>query len=70
MNIININVKGMVCNGCENRIKNALRTINGVEEVNADYQQELVTIKTNSNIDQNLIYERIEDLGFEIVEKD
>ena len=32
-----INVKGMVCNGCENRVKNALKTIDGVEDVEANY---------------------------------
>ena len=28
-----IKVKGMVCNGCENRVQNALKTIDGIEEV-------------------------------------
>ena len=33
MKEINIKVKGMMCEGCENRIKNAVSTINGVESV-------------------------------------
>lgn len=68
--MIKINVKGMVCNGCENRIKNALKTINGIDEVDADYKEGIVTIKTNSDLDKNIIYEKIEDLGFEVVAKD
>jgi len=69
MNILTIKVKGMVCNGCENRVQNALKTIDGIEEVQADYKKELVTIKTNIEIDKNVIYEKLEDLGFEVVKE-
>ncbi len=70
METLIIKVKGMVCNGCENRIQNVLKTIDGVEEVHADYKQGLVTIKTNSKIDKNGIYEKMEDLGFEVEKED
>ncbi len=60
----------MVCNGCENRIQNVLKTIDGIEEVHADYHQEQVTIKTRSQIDKNTIYDKIEDLGFEVIKED
>lgn len=66
MNTLIIKVKGMVCNGCANRIQNALKGVVGIEEVIADYKQELVTIKTNLEVDKNAIYEKIEDLGFEV----
>ncbi len=66
MNTLIIKVKGMVCSGCENRLQNALKRINGVEEVVADYKKELVTIKTSLEIDKNVIYDKIEDLGFEV----
>ena len=32
MKEIVLNVKGMMCGGCENRVKNALSTIEGVQE--------------------------------------
>lgn len=67
MDILKIKVKGMVCNGCENRVINALKTIDGVSDVSADYKQELVTVKKNSLVDINTIYEKIEDLDFEVV---
>ncbi len=70
MNILTIKVKGMVCNGCENRIQNVLKTIDKVEQVKADYKQELVTVKMDSEIDKNIIYEKIEDLGFEVEKED
>lgn len=66
MDTLIIKVKGMVCSGCENRLQNALKRINGVEEVVADYKKELVTIKTSLEIDKNVIYDKIEDLGFEV----
>ncbi len=70
MNTLTIKVKGMVCNGCENRVQNALKRLEGVSEVQADYKEELVTVKLNSKLDKNVIYEKIEDLGFEVEKED
>ena len=33
----NLIVNGMVCGGCENRVKNAIKNIEGVEKVTADH---------------------------------
>ena len=68
MSEIKLNVNGMVCNGCEKRVINALSSIDGVQEVIADYKSGTVTIKTNSNIEISIIKERIEDIGFEVKE--
>ncbi len=68
MSEIKLNVNGMVCNGCENRVKNALSNIEGIQEVIADYKSGTVTIKANDNIDVNTIKEKIEDIGFEVKE--
>lgn len=65
MKEINLKVKGMHCEGCENRIKNSLGTIDGVDEVIASHIDGTVLIKTNKKIDLKDIKERIEDLGFE-----
>ena len=62
-----INVRGMVCNGCENRIKNALKTIEGVENVNANHNTGIVSITLNNEIKENVLEEKIEDIGFEVV---
>lgn len=70
MDTLIIKVRGMVCNGCENRIQNALKTIDGINEILADYKQELVTVKVDSEFDKNVIYEKIEDLGFEVEKED
>lgn len=61
-----IKVKEMMCNGCENRIQNALKTIEGIESVEADHTKGIVKITSNDNIEENVIKEKIEDIGFEV----
>ncbi len=62
-----LNVKGMVCGGCENRVQNAVKTINGVKEVVASHVDSTVKIvaKDDSVIEQ--AKEKIQDLDFEVV---
>ena len=62
-----LNVKGMVCGGCENRVQNAVKTINGVKEVVASHVDGTVKIvaKDDSVIEQ--AKEKIQDLDFEVV---
>ena len=69
MKEVTINVKGMVCNGCENRIKNALKTIEGVENVSANHNTGIVSITLNNEVEKNVLEEKIEDIGFEVVKE-
>ena len=66
MKELNIKVEGMVCNGCENRVQNAVKQIDGVENVVADYKTGIVKLTIAENVDENLIKEKIEDIGFEV----
>ena len=68
MQEIILNVKGMMCTGCENRIQNALKTIDEVEEVKANHKDGKVKINLKDDIDINNIKEKINDIGFEVVE--
>lgn len=68
MKEIIIKVNGMVCGGCENRVQNALRAIQGVENVIANHTNGTVTITAANDVEENIIKERIEDLGFEVKE--
>ena len=70
MKDIELKVEGMVCNGCENRVKNALKNINGVEEVEANYTTGIVKVTTSDDVLENTIKEKIEDIGFEVVKED
>ena len=58
-----IKVSGMVCGGCENRVKNAVKSIEGVEDVTADHTSGVVTIKANEDVLEEKVKERIEDIG-------
>ncbi len=65
MKEINLKIKGMHCEGCENRIKNSLITIDGIDEVVANHIDGTVLIKTTKEVNLENIKEKIEDLGFE-----
>ena len=61
-----IKVNGMVCNGCENRVQNALKTIDGIEEVVANHND---GITSKEDVARNIMEEKIEDIGFEVVKE-
>lgn len=68
MKEIILNVNGMMCGGCENRIKNAVGEIAGVKEVLADHNSGKVTVSMEDNTSVNEIKETIEDIGYEVKE--
>lgn len=68
MKELNLSIKGMMCTGCENRVKNALENIEGIEEANADHVSGIVNVVCEENITMQKVEEIINDLGFEIVE--
>ncbi len=63
-----LKVDGMVCNGCENRVINALKTIDGVENVVADHRNGIVTIISANKVKEKALKEKILDIGFEVKE--
>ena len=65
-----IKVNGMVCEGCENRVKNALSTIDGIESVEANHKTGIVTVISNEEIERSVIEEKIDDIGFEVAQGD
>lgn len=70
MNEIILKVKGMMCSGCENRVKNALESIEGVDKVEANHTTGMVMVYCNNAIDKSVIEETIEDIGYEIIRND
>ena len=66
MDSIKLKVKGMMCEGCENRLKNSLKSLKGVKNVEASYKEGNVTISGNS-IDKEEIISKIKDLDFEVM---
>ena len=67
MREIELNVEGMMCTGCENRIKNAVESIDGVEKVTANHETGKVEV-TMSNDKIKEVKERIEDIGFSVLD--
>lgn len=62
-------VEGMICGGCEQRVRNALNTIDGVKNVIADHTSGLVEVTADDNIKKVDLKEKIEDIGFEVIEE-
>lgn len=64
-----IKVEGMVCGGCENRIKNALGQIDGVENVEASHETGIVKVNADEKVAKETMEETIEDIGFDVVKE-
>ena len=69
MKEIKLKINGMMCGGCENRVKNALSEIDGAESVEADHNTGIVVINSKKDLDIAKIKEQIIDIGYEIVEE-
>ena len=63
---IELKVNGMMCEGCENRVKNALSLIDGVEAVEASFETGVVKITLTKEVQENELKEAIEDLGYKV----
>ena len=61
------NVEGMMCAGCENRVKSALGEIEGVSEVSANHENGVVIVKTTKELKREDLAEVIENLDSEKV---
>lgn len=59
-------VKGMMCEGCQNRVKNALKNIQGIETIDADFKTGKVVITANEEVNPEQFKEIIEDIGYEV----
>ena len=68
MKEIELKVDGMSCEGCENRIQNSLKELDGIERVEANHLKKTVKISLVDNIEIDTLKETIEDLGFEVVD--
>ena len=66
----NLIVNGMMCGGCENRVKNAIKNIEGVENVTADHNTGKVTVISDNEVSEEIIKEALEDIGYEVVRED
>ncbi len=66
MKELELKVTGMMCTGCENRIKNAIKELTGIENVEADHKSGIVKIKCDNDVNINEVKATIEDLDFKV----
>jgi len=62
-----LNVDGMHCCGCENRVKNALSGLDGVIKVEASHELGEVKLEVQDDFDCSLASDTVDDLGFEVI---
>ncbi len=69
MKKIELNVKGIECVGCENRIKNTLLTMKEVKEVQASHETGKVNVILKKDVTDDIkekIITSICNIGFEV----
>ena len=52
MKELTLEVSGMMCAGCENRVKNALSLIEGIEIIEVSHIKGIVKLNINENIEK------------------
>ena len=63
----NFQVENIRCGGCENTIQKNLNEINGVEDIQVNIEEKIVTVTTNSMAKdgiRQLISEKLTGLGY------
>lgn len=63
-----VKVEGMMCGGCETRIQNALKTQKEVQNVHASHVEGTVVLQLNADLAEDIIRQKIENLGFQVKE--
>lgn len=71
MKLVEIKVKGIMCNGCIQKINNAIDGTDGIEKVNVSTNMEKVTVSFDegklSESDITNIIENIEGTNFKVI---
>ncbi|MEQ9221182.1 MAG: mercuric transport protein MerTP [Cyclobacteriaceae bacterium] len=68
--LADFNIKGMTCTGCEEHVKHAVSSLNGVQEVSASYKDASAQVKYDASIvGLDKIIETINKTGYQVVEK-
>ncbi|WP_430506201.1 heavy-metal-associated domain-containing protein [Haloparvum sp. PAK95] len=62
-----ISVTGMSCNGCEQNVETALRNLDGVNRIEADYEADTVTVVLEDGVSDDDVNAAIEQAGYDVV---
>lgn len=64
---VNLQVEGMDCTNCEQRLGTALRRVDGVSEAAADHRSGDVTVRFDPAVTtQQAVVERVETAGYTV----
>lgn len=61
-----INVEGMTCKHCTQKLENALENLIDISKAKANLKNKTITITYESTVDEVLIKKTIEDLGYTV----
>ena len=61
-----IAIEGMKCEGCVNRVKNVLENMKEVTDCKVSLEDKQAKIILKKDIDDKIIKEKIENLGFKV----
>ncbi len=64
---IKVKINGMMCPHCENHVKTALESIDGITEVTADHKTACATVKSAKAVDSAQIKAAVENAGYEFI---
>lgn len=71
MRVVRLNIAGMTCAGCENKVAKVLRAVPGVRKVTADFSSGIVSINTDNEAPPtSSLVQVIEELGYDFVAED
>ncbi len=62
-----ITIDGMSCNHCAKKVEEALLSIAGVKTAKVNLNKKIATIVLSSDVDNNLIKEKIENLEYKVL---
>ena len=60
-------VPGMTCGHCQGAVTDELSKINGVTHVDVDLDSKKVTIKSEADVEWQVIVDAVDEAGFEAV---
>ncbi|MDL2310591.1 cation transporter [Peptostreptococcaceae bacterium OttesenSCG-928-C18] len=60
-----LEVKGMTCSHCEMSVKNALKELENVKNVDVDLNSKMVTVE-GDNLEDKALVDAVEGIGFDV----
>ena len=60
-------INGMSCGHCSKRVEEALKSVNGVKSVKVSLEDKKADIILKNDVDNEILNNAVEDVGFEVV---